>query len=54
MTIDTFDRNRFKRRYLLVEAHVVNVESCDVNGNITLDKLGYGFYLIDELTNDIQ
>lgn len=34
-----------------MEAHIVNVESCDVNGNITLDKLGYGFYLIDEITN---
>lgn len=34
-----------------MEARVVNVESCDVNGNITLDKLGYGFYLIDEITN---
>lgn len=34
-----------------MEARIVNVESCDVNGNITLDKLGYGFYLIDEITN---
>ena len=34
-----------------MEASIVNVESCDVNGNITLDKLGYGFYLIDEITN---
>ena len=34
-----------------METHIVNVESCDVNGNITLDKLGYGFYLIDEITN---
>ena len=34
-----------------MEARIVNVESCDVNGNITLDKLEYGFYLIDEITN---
>lgn len=34
-----------------MEARIVNVESCDVNGNITLDTLGYGFYLIDEITN---
>ena len=34
-----------------LDASIVNVESCDVNGNITLEKLGYGFYLIDEITN---
>ena len=29
-----------------LDANVVHVTSCDVNGNITLDKLDYGFYLV--------
>ncbi len=34
-----------------LDANVVHVTSCDAKGNITLDKLGYGFYLIDEVTD---
>lgn len=34
-----------------LDASVVTVDSVDASGNIRLDKLAYGYYLIDEVTN---
>ena len=31
-----------------LDSYIIHVESTDVNGNIVIDKLAYGFYLIDE------
>lgn len=37
-----------------LDSYIIHVESTDVNGNIVIDKLAYGFYLIDEVTNVIN
>ena len=59
MSLET-EGNQSEYRYFIeaiqkeifsLDANVVHVTSCDSNGNITLDKLAYGFYLIDEVTN---
>lgn len=59
MSLDA-DGNQSEYRYFIeaiqkeissLDSNVVHVTSCDVDGNITLDKLAYGFYLIDEVSN---
>ena len=37
-----------------LDSYIIHVDSTDVNGNFVIDKLTYGFYLIDEVTNVIN
>lgn len=62
MSLD-HDGNTSEYRYFIeaiqkaissLDASIVHVGSCDLNGNLKLDKLAYGFYLIDEVTNVSQ
>lgn len=62
MSLD-HDGNTSEYRYFIetiqkaisnLDASIVHVSSCDANGNLKLDQLAYGFYLIDEVTDVSQ